>query len=644
MITDRPHLILGTVNAPPLHLKQEELEQLYQSSTKPFLTEAYSYPDVGLTLVFSGHYLQWLARYHSEYILALGEMVRRKQIEILGGPFYAPLLPLIPPNDRIGQIEELTTSVRKILGKRPRGCWLPKGVWELPLAATLANCGMEFTFLEEHLFSRAGLNPQHYFQPHVSENQGKLLTVFPYSLAWTDKILAGNFNDLLGFTESLLSEGRTVLTCLLPGDAWGRRGQALTDFYCSSAEPGLQTLFSWLRENQDRIETVHPSVYLKKQPSSLPRIHLSNSTYEDLQREAGLVRDESEAPFRNYRQFLSDYPEINDLYARMLFVHMLAYQIRRDKYRKKAVLEDLWKAQNLYFYFSWSEGGFFENGFRKQAYALLLQAELKARDRLTFIPSLGSVDLDFDGLKEFFYQGQTCNIGIDSKGAQVISLDHLKPAWALGDCLSQAVGGARRKLFADRFPLSLDWDSFSQGLDTDRIELYTREFKTLETDREQKILTFSLRFEVLDAQGVNHPLRLEKSFQIREGSITLRMSLESLSNHPLSLPYALESRFSLPGGDGALLESDGEGSGGGWGQASTLGINDGTGRFLIHMDWNRPARLWVRPLYWGPKNQPAWYQDHRVLLYWNLHLEPGERFDLMVETVIQTKDSTAPAS
>ena len=157
MILDKMQFLLGCCFSPPIHATDEELEEYYKAAVKPFLAVAYRFPDVPLTLFFSGPLLEWLQNQHSEYLTALSEMMRRKQVEILGGGYFDPILPLIPPTDRLGQVEELTTLVRKLLGRRPRGLWLTKGVWDPGLVVHVTGSGMEYTFLEEGDFRRVGI-------------------------------------------------------------------------------------------------------------------------------------------------------------------------------------------------------------------------------------------------------------------------------------------------------------------------------------------------------------------------------------------------------------------------------------------------------------------------------------------------------
>jgi predicted glycosyl hydrolase (DUF1957 family) len=122
--------------------KDVEFEDRYNSSIKPFLTGLYNNPELPAALHFSGPLLERLERKKPECFLLISTLVARKQVELLGGGYYEPLLPLLPPPDKIGQIELLSTYLRRHFGKRPQGCLLPFTVWEQSLATTLRLCGM----------------------------------------------------------------------------------------------------------------------------------------------------------------------------------------------------------------------------------------------------------------------------------------------------------------------------------------------------------------------------------------------------------------------------------------------------------------------------------------------------------------------
>jgi len=137
------------------------------------------HPDVAAVLHYSGTVLHWLESRHPEFLILLEEMVLRKQIELLGGGFFGPLMPLIPGPDRLGQVELLTTFIRRSFGKRPRGCWLPDYAWEPSLASSLQSCGFDYSFLPERYFRIAGISSEDLGSPIMTEDQGRSLLIFP---------------------------------------------------------------------------------------------------------------------------------------------------------------------------------------------------------------------------------------------------------------------------------------------------------------------------------------------------------------------------------------------------------------------------------------------------------------------------------
>ena len=63
---------------------------------------------------------------------------RKRQVEMLGGGFYEPILISIPPHDRLEQLKCLADYVEKHFGERPRGAWLTERVWEPQFPSSLA--------------------------------------------------------------------------------------------------------------------------------------------------------------------------------------------------------------------------------------------------------------------------------------------------------------------------------------------------------------------------------------------------------------------------------------------------------------------------------------------------------------------------
>ena len=86
---------------------------IYENGYKTLAAYLFSHEKVPFSFFFSGHVLEWLQSQHGEYLLVIEELLARKQIEVIGGGYYNPHFPLLQPADRTGQIEALTTALRK---------------------------------------------------------------------------------------------------------------------------------------------------------------------------------------------------------------------------------------------------------------------------------------------------------------------------------------------------------------------------------------------------------------------------------------------------------------------------------------------------------------------------------------------------
>ncbi|HUE71315.1 MAG TPA: alpha-amylase/4-alpha-glucanotransferase domain-containing protein [Pirellulaceae bacterium] len=157
-------------------------EQAYRDSYLPFLDlfESYS-AELRLSLHTSGPLMEWLDERHPDYVDRLARLVAAGRIEILGGPFYEPILTMIPSRDRIGQITSYTTWLESRLGAHVQGMWMPERVWEQSLTADLAAAGMKYTVLDDFHFQNAGLTEDELHGYYLTEDDGRLLSVFPGS-------------------------------------------------------------------------------------------------------------------------------------------------------------------------------------------------------------------------------------------------------------------------------------------------------------------------------------------------------------------------------------------------------------------------------------------------------------------------------
>ena len=424
-------LILGSHAHLPSGSDESEFEYVYKNRIRPFVSNLNNYSNINAVIHYSGVLLYWIERTHPEFFMLIEDMVARKQIEVLGGGFYEPMFALIPLQDRIGQIELMTTYLRKQFGKRPQGCWIPGMVWEQNLANTLSSIDMNYTFLSQEQFKMAGMKDENIFLPCIAEDKGKLITIFPVSSPvekdLSEKSCQLVFNELKKkfdgkqkYSISPASCGRIV--CIFPEKVLSSPDE--------SPETAWSRFFEEISLSQDILETTLPSRIIKNYKGFKKASFPNSSLYEN-----------------NYspRDFIIDHEEANSLYSKMIFTNVLINQLKGDKIRKYHAKEEMWKAQDSFLF---SPGdGYLRNNIRKAAFSSLLRAESLSREKEKSIFSLIQYDFDFDGIKEYLFQDNHLNCYIRQKGAGIFELDYLPKEWNYLDCGTNEFG--RRTAFAD---------------------------------------------------------------------------------------------------------------------------------------------------------------------------------------------------
>jgi hypothetical protein len=530
----RLSIILGSHNHIPYGAGDEEGERIYAARLKPFIQTLNQFPKIPAALHYSGTLLVWLEANHPELLSILEGLIARKQVEILGGGFYEPMMPLLPYNDKVGQIELLTAYLRKKFGKRPQGCWIPPAAWEQPLVGVLSACGMSYTFLEESQFSATGLSGAGLRSPCVSESQGKIAVVFPLSERLRDAFAVQDAAQVLDrLVRTTESEGAVIT--VFPEQLFAAESG-------ESAEASYGRFFASLSSVSGAVEFTTPG----KCHKSLGR--LAKAYF----------------PGDRGRNFLIEYPEANDLYAKMMFTHTLINQLRGDKSRKQNAREELWKAQG-YTLFAPGAGAPVESKaaassgcadirrafLRKAVYKALLGAEKICRGQGKFTPSLLAFDFDFDGNPEYLFQDRNINCYVTSAGASVFELDYLPKAW---NCLDTFSGDRfRRTAFADQ--LSPPDYSFKDAGESrlEGVRFCGREtFKLLDMDRFHRRADFALPAQ--EGASYLQGIAIEKQYLLKQDTLKVRYALINQGNAPASFKFVPRIDLSFSGGGDELLK------------------------------------------------------------------------------------------
>jgi len=154
-------------------------ERACAQAYQPFAEVLAAHPKIRMSMHFSGILLDWLEAKRPAYLASLRTLVEKGQLEILGGGFYEPILPVISDAHKVGQLRKLSKTVERLFGKAPRGIWLAERVWEPTLVKPISEAGLEFVLLDGSHFKMVGKTDADMDGYFLSEDQGHTLKLFP---------------------------------------------------------------------------------------------------------------------------------------------------------------------------------------------------------------------------------------------------------------------------------------------------------------------------------------------------------------------------------------------------------------------------------------------------------------------------------
>ncbi len=329
-------LALVIHNHQPIGNFDNIFEQAYQDSYKPFLDLLAEFPSLAITLHNSGSLLEWLVEHRPEYLDQIRELADRGQIEIIGGPFYEPILASIPQRDRIGQIQQYSKYLENLFGQPVRGMWVPERVWEQSFARDIVDAGIEYTVLDDAHFRSAGHTPDELTSYFLTEDEGRLLQIFPVSEPLRYAI---PFDDVHKSIEILHEQfERNPSSVAVFGDDGEKFGTWPGTKEAVFEEGWLRNFFQLLEDSGEWLKVATMAECVENlMPAG--RTYLPDSSYREMtewvlpadrQKVLLSLRKDKEKndpdwpELSNFvrggcwRNFRNKYPEANEMYARML--------------------------------------------------------------------------------------------------------------------------------------------------------------------------------------------------------------------------------------------------------------------------------------------------------------------------------------
>jgi alpha-amylase len=394
------------------------IAEAYDRAYLPMVAALERHPTIRAGLHYTGPLLDWIRVERPDFLDRLAALVRRDQVELLGGGYYEPVLASLPERDRVDQLHRMADEVERIGGRRPTGAWLAERVWEPDLPTSIVDAGYRWTILDDAHFRAASLDDDALWGPYTTEDQGRLLAVFG-----SDKRL--RYGMPFGRVEDMID--RLVANATPAGDRLGFMGDdgekfgAWPDTYehCWGADGWVDRFFSAVEANP-AIATVTPSDWLARR-RPIGRIYVPTSSYFEmgewaLPADQGLEFEETARTATAggaswarwlrggfWRNFQVKYREINDLHKQMLRVSAKVAAMPPGRQADLA-RDHLHQGQSNDCYWHGVFGGIYISHMRLATHEHLIAAEdladLVARGSGAGTDGIGPLDTDLDGVDE----------------------------------------------------------------------------------------------------------------------------------------------------------------------------------------------------------------------------------------------------
>ena len=608
-----PNFIFCIHNHQPVGNFGHVIEDSYRNAYLPFLKAILKYPSVKLSFHITGYLLDWLLENHIEYIEMLREMVNKGQVEMMGGGYYEPILAVIPPQDRIGQIRMMSDKLKDVFGKRPRGVWLAERIWEPQLPLYLKEAGMEYIVVDDYHFMKAGLRKEQLTGYYITEDLGKTLKVFPGSERLRYIIpfeTVDKFLENIRWVETLGPNPAAIFAD--DGEKFGTWPGTHQWVY---KEEWLKKFLEAVVENKELVKPVTFSEYIDDN-EPLGRVYLPTTSYIEMGEWA--LPAEAAETYTNlinevktwqdgerirrflqggfWRNFFAKYPEANWLHKRML---MVSEEVRSSGDSRIATTSHLYMAQCNDAYWHGVFGGLYLPHLRRAVYEHLIKAENlteigvweqgsgvrgKTTDSSQF--TVYERDFDADTFNEILIRTPQLNLFFSPhNGGSLIELDYRPKCVNLSNTLSRWEEGYHHRvkgqsseankgeaksihdltvskeedlekyLFFDKYQRVSLVDHFlkkEETLDAFRMSAYEELGDFIDRPYERKSEVRSQKLEDVRflLSREGHRIRVEKDLSVKGNEIDIKYLATNLEQNIFDVKFGVEFNLILPCCDG----------------------------------------------------------------------------------------------
>lgn len=642
----------------------ELLDKSFHSVYKPFFKFLYSHPSFPFSFALSGPLIQFFKRRKNELIAIMRELVDRKQVELLGGGYYEPLLPFLYSADRNGQIDLLTSEIRQTFGKRPRGMTLYQDCWDSSLVNNIHTCGLEYVLLDNSIVQESN----RCFLPIYMSDLGKNTDIFlTYKeLLPTKEMLAEEF--IWNIEKAVMKIEKKDTHLQLETD----RIVVLTLDQETAASlleaKWFEKLSHYFTENtESRVKLTTPNLFRQQAVKSKLPAYIPVGISPEIANIMMTDRGETKQRFPStIYDFIFTYKASSKLYNRMMYLCMLVNQYKNDKIRKKTAREKIWQAQNGIAYICSSNVPVDNTIFRQQAFKNLNEADKILRGDGKFEESVTRFDYDNDGIEEYVCRMDQYFAYISLAGGAVPELDIIKNSSNYADNLRKnelhdgCEDGYDRGLFVDHLFTDEQLKKYVNGEAAGDGVFSRIQYSELKYSQHHREIH-------LNAKAVWKPtgqtVYLRKKYIINSTGMYIQYIIKNDSSKPLTAKFAVESNmtnvaFGQKNDSGFSIETVDNGQicnidthaaskslneKGKLSNIHVVRISDQTNGISFVFEPNEKCGYTFNPVYlkrygYNREKEDIVNQIYVSTLYWDVNIEPGMETEKSINfTIIPVK-------
>ncbi len=325
--------------------------------------------------------------------------------------------------------------------------WMPERVWEQSMTRDLVDAGIGYTMLDDFHFKNAGLAEHQLHGYYLTEDDGRVLAVFPDSEPLRYMIPFRPPQETIDYLGQVAASRPGAIAVF--GDD-GEKFGAWPGTKDSVYNQGwLSRFFDLLSEHQSWIKVVTPSEVMETTPP-VGKVYLPEGSYREMTEwalpteqlaEYVQARRDLEGDPRwpriarfvrggFWRNFRVKYPEADEMYARMMMVSR-RLQTAIDTGARGTLVEEaraaLYRGQCNCAYWHGAFGGVYLPHLRNAIFHELIEADNlldRVRNRPATWVELTADDYNFDGRQEVQLAGdKLVTLFAPARGGQMYELD-----------------------------------------------------------------------------------------------------------------------------------------------------------------------------------------------------------------------------